>query len=233
MSRNLQKFVFLQKKFVIYTQMKQQENLFQLLTSQCEALELSQEAASHKISGNASFFQNLRRGAKPSYARIEKAARILGLEIYLGPPRDLPVIGEETPHYGKIAAGGGTMMEDAILTPIADPDQNHLAPAPPGGNLAGMFAVTITGNSMTPSYRDGDLIFLWQNDPAAFDPDRLTGVDCAVTLEGGEVFLKRLRRPDSGKEGEWNLESLNPRWPVMSNQRLLSALPVRYVKRKI
>jgi len=48
-----------------------------------------------------------------------------------------------------------------------------------------------------------------------------------------DAYIKRLRRPDSGVLGEWNLESLNPVWPVMANQRLSDCLPVRHVTYRI
>ncbi|MBU4530860.1 hypothetical protein [Hoeflea sp.] len=50
-----------------------------------------------------------------------------------------------------------------------------------------------------------------------------------VTLEDSDAYAKTLRHPDSGDNGLWNLESLNPAWPVMTNQRVVEALPVRHV----
>jgi len=57
----------------------------------------------------------------------------------------------------------------------------------------------------------------------------LIGRKCVVTLEDSDAYAKTLRHPDSGDNGLWNLESLNPAWPVMTNQRVVEALPVRHV----
>ena len=96
-----------------------------------------------------------------------------------------------------------------------------------------LFCLEVKGKSMLPVYDDGDRLYMYKDDPGRANLDNLVGHYCAITLESGDAYIKRLRRPDSGVFGEWNLESLNPVWPVMANQRLSDCLPVRHVTYKI
>ena len=49
--------------------------------------------------------------------------------------------------------------------------------------------------------------------------------------DDGAIYLKRLRRSDSGKSGLFNLESLNPHFPVMTDIAVHNIMPVRHVKK--
>ena len=100
----------------------------------------------------------------------------------------------------------------------------------------GLVALTVRGRSMEPLFRHGDTLYIYGDDPVASDPERLIGKDCAVVLAGsreGEAYIKRIRRADSGEPGYFNLESLNPMWPVMVDMQLYQARPVRYIRRAI
>ena len=170
-------------------------------------------------------------------------AQIFGLDFYIGPPRipSVPEPLEVIPHYGEIGAGGGDMVSDGRIyeatreapgvtsAPIDTPPQ-HLT------RWGGLVALTVRGRSMEPLFRHGDTLYIYGDDPVASDPERLIGKDCAVVLAGsreGEAYIKRIRRADSGEPGYFNLESLNPMWPVMVDMQLYQARPVRYIRRAI
>lgn len=170
-------------------------------------------------------------------------AKTFGLDFYIGPPRipSVPEPPEIVPHYGEIGAGGGDMASDgriyeatreapgATSAPIDTPPQ-HLT------RWGGLVALTVRGRSMEPLFRHGDTLYIYGDDPVASDPERLIGKDCAVVLAGsreGEAYIKRVRRADSGEPGYFNLESLNPMWPVMVDMQLYQARPVRYIRRAI
>lgn len=77
--------------------------------------------------------------------------------------------------------------------------------APPQGATPTMVALVIRGDSMSPAYDDGDVVYY---DETASGPDlvHLVGKKCVVRLADGSTFLKRLRR-DGG--GSYWLESFN------------------------
>ena len=172
---------------------------------------------------------------------VFKLAKIFDLDFYVGPPRSEPILepSEVVPHYGEIGAGGGDMPTDGRVyhatgettdstgAPI-DIKPQHL------NRWGGLVALTVRGRSMEPLFRDGDTLYIYGDDPTAADPNLLIGKDCAVVLaDEGETYIKRIRRADNGESGYFNLESLNPAWPTMTDIQLLQANPVRYIRRAI
>lgn len=79
------------------------------------------------------------------------------------------------------------------------------------------FGLLVTGDSMYPEYRDGDVVVLRVQATAE------TGDDVVAYIGGGDATLKRLTRTESGIQ----LRPLNPTYPVrsFSRQEVLS-LPV-------
>ena len=199
--------------------------------------------AANKLNLKRDAIRGVIRGASPSIDRAAEIAEALGLEFYIGPPRSEAIVEppEMVPHYGEIGAGGGDMVSDgriyeaaretpgATSAPVDAPLQ-HLT------RWGGLVALTVRGRSMEPLFRNGDTLYIYGDDPVASDPERLIGKDCAVVLAGsreGEAYIKRIRRADSGEAGYFNLESLNPMWPVMVDMQLYQARPVRYIRRAI
>ena len=75
--------------------------------------------------------------------------------------------------------------------------------SPWSGLPSSTVAVRVRGDSMTPAYYDGDLIFY---DEQHTDFIHLLGKECVVGLADGRKFIKQLRRtPD----GHWYLHSHN------------------------
>ena len=206
---------------------------------------LSDSAASKMAVGHPSLIKNFRapKAGEKRYnlSSLEKLAHVLGLELYFGPPRGEPILepSEVVPHYGEIGAGGGDMPTDGrVYHATGEATDTTGAPidiAPQHLNRwGGLVALTVRGRSMEPLFRDGDTLYIYGDDPTAADPNRLIGKDCAVVLaDESETYIKRIRRADNGEAGYYNLESLNPAWPTMTDVQLIQATPVRYIRRAI
>lgn len=198
---------------------------------------LSARKASIEATGKEHLVKNIFEDRQPSFYSVEKLFKVLGINLTYSLDDDIPQSSTHVKLIGHVAAGGGDSMHDTAVTFSADNGVNdEFVSAPPGVSLKmadALYALKVKGNSMSPTYIDGDTVFLFHDDPARLDKDRLIGRDCVVTLESGDVFIKRLRRPDNGEQGFWNLESLNPAWPVMTDQLISEALPVRFVSKKI
>lgn len=180
--------------------------------------------------------KNIKDGREPSFYKVEKLFQHLGINLTYSLDDEPITAPAKVPMLGLISAGGDDLPDDTSVTYIPTDDNGDTTSTPPGTYLqmqGNLFALTVKGSSMLPVYSDGDILFMYKDDPARANLERLIGINCAVTLIDGEAFVKRLARPDSGKLGEWNLESLNPRWPVMRNVQLTDALPVRHVTHKV
>lgn len=194
---------------------------------------LSASKASMMAVGNYALIKNMKAGQKTSFDNVEKLFQVLGINLTYGFDSDVPINPIKVPLLGYVAAGGDDMPSDTSVTFTASSD-NALGevPAPPGMFMqlrGSIFAVEVKGNSMLPVYEHRDWLYAYNDDPARANLERLIGRKCIVTLEDGDAYVKTLRRPDNGESGLWNLESLNPAWPVMTNQRVDKALPVRHV----
>jgi phage repressor protein C with HTH and peptisase S24 domain len=100
------------------------------------------------------------------------------------------------PVAGRIGAGGEIIFEDM--------GQDDTVARPPGisGSLV---ALVVTGSSMLPKYKDGDIIYI-QREHDGLLPDYI-GEDCAVRLSTGETYIKQLMRGST--DGRFTLLSLN------------------------
>ena len=197
---------------------------------------ISASKASEKAVGHNALIRNIKHGNMPSFDKVERLFDVLGINLTYAIDDDITPSDVKVPMLGYISAGGNGSPDDISLTYIPENDNPDKTDAPPGMYMQlknAIFAVKVRGNSMHPTYNDGDTLFMYKDDPVRANTERMIGRDCAITLENGDIFVKRLRRPDSGLDGEWNLESLNPAWPMMTDQRLTEALPVRHVTRKV
>lgn len=193
--------------------------------------------ASLLATGKDAAIKNMKAGHAPSFETVEQLFKVLGINLTYAFEEDITASPVTLPLLGYVAAGGDDLPSDTSVTFTASSD-NALGtlPAPPGMLLAlrgCIFAVQVKGGSMRPSYNDGDRLYAYKDDPARADIERLVGRRCIVTLEDGDAYVKVLRRADGIEPGTWNLESLNPAWPVMVNQRLIEALPVRHVTYRV
>lgn len=212
------------------------DDLIKIIDEGLKRKGLKDAPASKMAVGNMSLIKNIRSGRVPSFENVDKLFKVLGINHTYSFDDELPSPPQKVPLLGYIAAGGDDYPDDTSVTYIPDNGSTDEATLPPGtfmrmrGNL---FSLEVKGKSMLPVYDNGDRLYMYRDDPGRANLDNLIGHYCAVTLESGDAYIKRLRRPDSGVLGEWNLESLNPVWPVMANQRLSDCLPVRHVTYRI
>jgi phage repressor protein C with HTH and peptisase S24 domain len=161
------------------------------------------------------------REGKPRWPTTESVAKILtatgenmsafvglmGGRLGSGPVRRLPVIG-----YAQAGASGffddagypvGRGWEDIDFPDLRDPTA---------------YALEVTGDSMSPVYRDGDILVI---SPAA---SVRRGDRVVVKTRKGEVMAKQLLRQTAQK---LELGSFNPRHPT----RVLETAEIRWVAR--
>lgn len=126
------------------------------------------------------------------------------------------LFGTQVPVLGRIGAGGSILFEES--------DEPELVDRPPGAS-GRLMALRVTGDSMMPVYRDGDIIYV-NRDHEGVLPDYL-GEECAVhTIDGG-TFLKVLTI--GGQSNRYTLRSFNA--VDMENVEVLWASPVLFVMR--
>lgn len=157
----------------------------------------------------------------PNYARIEKGRTNPSLKSLEAIARafDVPVsyLTEETPPSAEIpvvafaSAGAGVDFTDQGFP--AGTGMYNL-PRPPGFSDPNAFAVEISGDSMVPKYRDGQVVVVdTRKQP-------VSGDYAVVGLVSGEKFVKRYRLAG----GRIVLESVNSLYPPV----VVEPLDVRF-----
>jgi len=210
--------------------------LIEIIEAGLKRKKMSARQASMLVAGNDGVIKNIKAGHPPSFQNVEKLFEVLGINMTYSFNDELPSTSQKVPLLGFIAAGGDDYPDDTSVTYVPDNGSTDEATLPPGTFMrmrGHLFCLEVKGKSMLPVYDDGDRLYMYRDDPGRANLDNLIGHYCAVTLESGDAYIKRLRRPDSGILGEWNLESLNPVWPVMANQHLSDCLPVRHVTYRV
>lgn len=132
----------------------------------------------------------LESGKDVRVGTLTKLAGVLDVPLsdLLAAPR-VPVV-------GFIGAGGEVIFEEV--------EQDDPVARPPG--ISGtLVALVVSGTSMLPKYKDGDIIYI-QREHDGLLPDYI-GEDCAVRLTSGETFIKQLIR--GSREDRFTLLSLN------------------------
>ena len=80
------------------------------------------------------------------------------------------------------------------------------------------FGLAVSGNSMEPEYRPGDVIILRRQDTCE------SGQDCAVMINGDDATFKRVRLSADGL----TLQPLNPSYdPIHFSKKEVEERPVR------
>lgn len=108
----------------------------------------------------------------------------------------------DTPLKGYVGAGGQIEAVDA--------GDLGLVETPPGA-APGTVAAEVRGLSMMPAYEDGTLIY-WS---ATMPPETMVNRRCVAQLTDGRIMVKILRRSEA--DGYWNLESINPAYPLIED----------------
>lgn len=97
--------------------------------------------------------------------------------------------------------------------------------APPG-EPGETVAVIVRGESMYPSYNDGDMIFYRRDD--ATPEHTFLGRECVVCLQDGRILVKRVIQ--GSRKGRYTLVSHNA--PEIVDVAIRWAAPVRWVRRR-
>lgn len=180
--------------------------------------------------------KNILAERETSFYIVENLFQRPGINLTYSFDDDLSSTPQKVPLMDFISAGGDDFPDDTSVTCMPDNGSTDEAALPPGTCMrmrGHLFCLEVKGKSMPPVYGDGDRLYMCRDDPGRANLENPIGHYCAVTLENVDAYIKRLRRPDSGVPGEWNLESLNPVWPVMANRHLSDCLPVRHVTCRI
>lgn len=158
----------------------------------------------------------------PEADRLGALAVLFRVSVeWLWTGRGSPQINVETTVVGYVGAG-------ERVFPIDDHAQGAGLDTVeiPLGEKGTVVAVIVRGDSMEPTYRDGDLLFYAEEKRS---PSDLIGLDCIVKVHEGPTFVKTIRRHQ--KRGHFTLKSYNAEdiGPV----QVETAYPVRWIKRKV
>lgn len=115
----------------------------------------------------------------------------------------------------------GNVGAGAQVFPLDDGNEYVEGP----GGLKNPIALRVTGTSMTPVFREGDILFCEQK---TFTPEHLIGNDCIVQIENGPRLVKRVLK-GSGP-GYFRLFSYETQ-DVSDDVRIVAGAPVKWVHR--
>lgn len=173
--------------------------LVQNIKKYCELKGIKPTIACRESGAGKSLMSQIEsRGIVPSIAKVQLLADYLGVTVS-------ELLGEETrsknvlriPVLGTIRAGVPLEAIEDIL------DWEEL-PASWGDGGRQYFALRVYGDSMYPSYLEGDIVILRKQDTCD------SGDDCAVLVNGQDATLKEVRlRENGGLE----LRPRNPAYP--------------------
>jgi transcriptional regulator with XRE-family HTH domain len=167
-----------------------------------KAAGLSQAALAKTVGVAQQLIGQLERGEVRTTKLIFRIAEALGVSassldneipVQSSSRRSIPVV-------GYVGAGAEVLAIDdhekgGGLDEI-DPPFQGLSPS--------TVAVRVRGNSMSPTFRDGEILLYDRQDNG--DLTHLIGKDCVVSLADGRKFVKQIRRTPLG---EWFLYSVN------------------------
>lgn len=128
------------------------------------------------------------------------------------------LFGAHVPVLGRVGAGGSVLFEE-------ETDEPELVDRPPGA-VGRLMALRVTGDSMMPVYRDGDIVYVARDHEGVL-PEYI-GEECVVhTVEGG-TFLKTLAI--GSQFNRYTLRSFNA--ADMENVELIWASRVEFVMKR-
>ncbi|MDO5622567.1 MAG: S24 family peptidase [Paracoccus sp. (in: a-proteobacteria)] len=149
-------------------------SVLETLLAQVEArrtdLGLTQAQLGERAFGrpDTSIIQNMRRGSEPTYSKLLALCDALGLEFYIGPPRDLAppvsveIDGEEYDavrrYDAQFSAGGGALNAEELEAGAVAFRRDWLTRE--GISARESMVVSVQGDSMAPTLDDGDLVLI-------------------------------------------------------------------------
>lgn len=172
---------------------------------------LTQQALADKIGADKSTVWRYEKGAvSPFNATMHDIAAALDVPI-----GDLVSAGSGARVLGNVGAG-------AVVYPLDD--DNEIISAPP--DLEDPIAVRVTGTSMMPAYRPGDVLFC---EPQSVTRSHIYNEDCVVETEDGQRLVKKVMQ--GGAPGTVRLYSYET-MEAGEDVRLRSAAVVRWIQRR-
>src|SRR3954470_4176978 len=156
---------------------------------------------------------------RPRWTSTESVAKALGatnvpFDTFVSLVEDTPRVGQSVPLLGFAQAGAGGYFTDGRFPVGKGWDEVGL----PSVNDEHVYALEISGDSMRPAYRDGDIIVV---SPGA---QIRKGDRVVVKTRAGEVMVKELKRRTTKT---LELQSLNPNHV----DRVLPASDVEWIAR--
>jgi len=195
------------------------------LKSALERRGMSQQALADAIGRGKGYVSELASGKKqPSIETLDLILAALDADISeIVAPRQFIAVA------GRVGAGAEVDLEDAY----AKGDGLYHVACPPQLNPNGIVAVEVTGDSMSPTYPPGTVLFYGRD--ALGVPTEAIGRICVCEDSDGRAWVKHLKTGSS--EGTFSLISINPEADNRHGVRLKWAAPVKlalppeYVKR--
>lgn len=184
-----------------------------------ECLEKSGRAAatvSKAVVGHDGLIRDIKKGNVPTADRVKALCAELGIEFYIGPPRngltrpDSIVIDAENydalPLFGSVdaAAGGGAEVADESITGKIAFRSEWLRSRGVYPNNAVM--IHVRGDSMEPTINDGDLLLIDTKEKS------ISSGSVHVFRHDGGLYVKRLT---SFSERGVLMSSDNPKYPPL------------------
>ncbi len=177
-----------------------------------DAAKLNQEELAAKAECSASQVSRYESGAQPIFA-----TKFLAIMRALGVTDPTEVLTEQS--YARMC---GTVGAGAVVFPLED--DGEILPAPPG--MASPVAVRVTGTSMMPAYRPGDVLFCEETPVNRKD---LYNEDCVVETMDGQRLVKKVMK--GGAPGTVRLYSYET-MEAGPDVHLRTAAVVRWVQRR-
>lgn len=165
-----------------------------------EAAKFSQSSLAKRAGVSQQLIGEIERGAVLSTKSIHKIANALNVSANFLDP-EIPAT-QSGRHIVQVIGYVGAGAEIFTI------DDHHKGAGleeveAPAGAGPSVVALRVRGTSMTPAYKDGDIIFYETKETG--DLAHLAGRDCVIHLEDGRTFLKELRRSN----GDYWLHSHN------------------------
>lgn len=128
------------------------------------------------------------------------------------------LFGNQVPVLGQVGAGGSVLFNE-------ENEEPELVDRPPGA-VGRLMALRVTGDSMLPVYREGDVVYCARDHEGVL-PEYI-GEECVVRTVDDGTYLKTLAT--SAQFNRFTLRSFNA--ADMENVELKWATPVLFVMRR-
>ncbi len=163
-----------------------------------------------------------RKVRNPTFATLLKLSEVLGVDV----ARVVGIEGDQVKPVDLVAVAGkvGAGAKVPLIDSFAKGDGLYHVECPPQLSPHGIVAVEVEGDSMTPMYQPGHVLFYSRaTHEGILDDD--VGHPCVVEGEDGNAWVKLVKR--GAEPGLFHLISLNPTAETMHDQRIKWAARVK------